>query len=69
MSVLYHLGKDNVVADALSWISIGSVAHVDHSMNELVKYVHRLDRYDVLLEDSSKGGFLVHRNSESPLVV
>ncbi|WMV29842.1 hypothetical protein MTR67_023227 [Solanum verrucosum] len=29
MSVLYHPGKANVVADALSRVSMGSVSHVD----------------------------------------
>ena len=29
MSVYYHLGKGNVVADALSRLSMGSVAHVE----------------------------------------
>ena len=28
MSLLYHPGKDNVVADALSRVFMGSVAHV-----------------------------------------
>ena len=44
MSVHYHLGKVNVVADALSRLSMGSVAHVDEERNELVKDVHRLAR-------------------------
>ena len=29
MSVLYHLGKANVVADDLSRMSMGSVSHVE----------------------------------------
>lgn len=29
ISVLYHLSKGNVVADALSRLSIGSVKHID----------------------------------------
>ena len=28
MNVLYHSGKGNVVADALSHVSMGSVTHV-----------------------------------------
>ncbi|KAF3654575.1 hypothetical protein FXO37_16420 [Capsicum annuum] len=35
MSVLYHPGKANVVADALSRLSIGSVAHVEDSVDDL----------------------------------
>ena len=41
-SVHYHLGKANVLADALSILSMGSVAHVEEEMKELVKDVHRL---------------------------
>ncbi len=35
MSILYHLGKDNIVADALSRLSMGSVAHVEIDKKEL----------------------------------
>ena len=47
MSVLYHLGKANVVADALSRLSMGSVAHVEDEKKELVREVHRLARLGV----------------------
>ena len=40
----YHLGKANVVDDALSRLSIGSVAHVKEEMKDLVKDVHRVAR-------------------------
>ena len=42
MSILYHLGKDNVVEDALSRMTMGSVSHVEKVKEELVKDVHRL---------------------------
>ena len=42
MSVHYHPGKANVVADAFSRLSMGSVAHVEEKRKELVKDVHRL---------------------------
>ena len=42
MSAHYHPGKDNVVADALSRLSMGSVAHVEEERKDLVKDVHRL---------------------------
>ena len=42
MSVLYHPGKANFVADALSRLSMGSVSHVEDGKKELVKDVHRL---------------------------
>ena len=42
MSVHYHPVKSNVVADALSRLSMGSVAHVEEERKELVKDVHSL---------------------------
>ena len=36
----YHPGKANVVADALSRLYMGSVAHVDEESKELVNDVH-----------------------------
>ncbi|KAH0665271.1 hypothetical protein KY290_027543 [Solanum tuberosum] len=35
MSVLYHAGKQNMVADALSRLSMGSVSHVNDERKEL----------------------------------
>ena len=56
MSVHYHPGKDNVVVDALSRMTMGSVSHVVKAMKYLVKDVHRLARLGVRLEDSPNGG-------------
>ena len=42
MRVHYHPGKANVVADAQSRLSMGSVAHVEEERKELVKDVHSL---------------------------
>ena len=47
MSVYYHLGKANVVADALSILYMGSVYHVEEERKELVKDVQRLARLGV----------------------
>ncbi|KAF3680585.1 hypothetical protein FXO38_02229 [Capsicum annuum] len=55
MSVLYHPGKANIVADALSRLSIGSVAHVEEGTKELAREVHRLARLGIRLLDSAKG--------------
>lgn len=62
MSILYHLGKANVVADALSQMSIGSVAHVSNRKNELVNDAYRLTWLGVRV-DFPKGGFMVHDKS------
>ena len=69
MSILYHLGKANVVANALSKVSMGSVTHVVDDKKELVKEVHRLSLLGVRLEDSPKGGFMVRHKSELSLMV
>ena len=68
-SILYHPCKANVVADALSRMSMGSVSHINEAKKDLVNNVHRLTRLGVRLEDSPNGGFLVHHNSKSSLVV
>ena len=67
MSVLYHPGKANVVADALSKLSMGSVSHVEDGKKELVRDVHRLAHLGVQLVDSNDGRVLVQKGSESSL--
>ena len=64
----YHLSKANVVADALSHMTKGSVSHIDEAKKYLVKDVHRLARLGLRLENSPNGVFIVHNNSESSLV-
>ncbi|KAH0669484.1 hypothetical protein KY285_023648 [Solanum tuberosum] len=44
MNMFCHLGKANVVVDALRKLFMGSVAHVEEEKNELEKDVHRLAR-------------------------
>ncbi|WMV08365.1 hypothetical protein MTR67_001750 [Solanum verrucosum] len=60
MSVLYHPAKVNVVADALSQLSMGSIAHVGDDKKELVCDVHRLARLCICLVDSNEGSVVVH---------
>ena len=69
MNVHYHPGKANVVADALSRLSMGSVAHVEEKRNELVKDVHMLARLGVCLMSISDSGVTVQNGEESSLVV
>ena len=59
----------NVVADALSRMSIASVSHLNEAKKDLSRYVHRLARLEVRLESSLDGGAIVHHNSASSLVV
>ena len=49
MSVHYHPGKTNVVADSLRRLSMGSVAHVEEERKELIKDVHSLARLGIHL--------------------
>ena len=69
MSVHYHLGKANVVADALNILSMGSVARVEKERKELVKDVHRLARLGVHLMSISDNGVIVHNGTKSSLGV
>ena len=69
MSVLYQPDKANVVADALRHMTIGSVCHEEEAKQDIAKYVHRMARLGVRLEDSLNGGFMVLHHSESSLVV
>ena len=68
MSVHYHPGKDNVVADALSLLSMGSVSHIDNEKKELLKKVHKFAMLGVWLVDTPFGGVLVHSCFESSFV-
>lgn len=68
MSVLYNPSKANVVANALSRLSMESVSHVEDGRIELVKDVHRLARLGVCLVDSTDGGVIVQNGLESSLV-
>lgn len=56
------------MADALSRLSMGSVAHVEDGKRELVKDVHHLAYLGVRLNDSNKGGIHMHNRFESSLV-
>ena len=69
MSELYHPGKANIVGDALSRMTMGSVYHLDDTKKDLEREVHRLSMLGVRLESSLYWGSIVHHNSESSLVV
>ena len=68
MNVLCHPGKANVVADALSRITMSSVFHLDETKKDLARDVHRFARLGVRFESSLDGGDIVHHNLESSLV-
>ena len=62
MRVLYLPGKANVVVDAISRMTMGSVCHVDEPKKDLVKDAHRLARLGIRLEDFPSWCFMVHHN-------
>ncbi|WMV33474.1 hypothetical protein MTR67_026859 [Solanum verrucosum] len=64
MSVLYHPENANVVIDALSRLSLGSVARVEDDKKKLVRNIHRLARLGVLLVEYIEGGVVVHKGSK-----
>jgi len=68
LSILYHPGKANVVADSLSRLSMGSTAHIEEGRRELAKDVHRLACLGVRFTDSAEGGIAVTSKAESSLM-
>ena len=69
MSVHYHLGKANIVADALNILFMGSVAHVKEQNNDLVKDFHRIARLGLRLMSITGSGVIVHNGEECSFVV
>ena len=59
MSVHYHSGKENVVADALNRLSMGNVAYVEEERKEIGKDVHTLVFLGVCLMNISNSGITI----------
>ncbi|KAH0683182.1 hypothetical protein KY290_021771 [Solanum tuberosum] len=68
MSILYHPGKANVVADALSRLTMGSTAHFEEDKKELAQEVHRPARLGFRLMDSTERGVVVMNGDKSSFV-
>ncbi|XP_070005280.1 uncharacterized protein [Nicotiana sylvestris] len=66
--VLMQHGKANVVADALSRKSMGSLAHLEAYQRSLAHEVHQLASLGVRLANSNEGGVIVQNRAESSLV-
>ena len=64
MKLHYHPGKANVVVDALSRLSMGSVAHVEDSKKKLAQEVHQFARLGIRLVDIKEGDIWVQSSSE-----
>ncbi|XP_069145890.1 uncharacterized protein [Solanum lycopersicum] len=65
----YNPGKSNKVADDLSRLSMGSVAHVEVERNELLEDIHRLDLLGFRLMSISDNDVTIQNGAESSLVV
>lgn len=68
MSVLYNPGKANVVANALSRLSMGSVAHIEDENKKLIREVHQLAILGVRLVNLAEGNILIQNSSKSSLI-
>ncbi|XP_070008984.1 uncharacterized protein [Nicotiana sylvestris] len=68
VEILYHPGKANVVADALSYKSMGGLLHIEVGRWGLTKELHQLANMRIKLLDSDNGGVTIHNTSESSLV-
>ena len=69
MNLHYYPGKDIVVDDSLSRMSMGSTTHDKDEKKELEKEVHILARLGVQFVDSTSWGVSVHPSSESSFVL
>ena len=47
VSIIYHLGKTNVVSDTLSLFLMANTTHLEEEKKELAKDVHRMERLGV----------------------
>ncbi|XP_075076929.1 uncharacterized protein LOC142163527 [Nicotiana tabacum] len=56
VDILYHPGKANVVADALSHKSMGNLKHVEVGKLEMTKEIYRLANLSVRLHDTGDQG-------------
>ena len=69
MSILYHTEKANVVAYALSSVSMPSLLHVEEAKKDLAQDVHSLARLGVQLDDSQKVGVMIRHNFNSSVII
>ena len=65
--ILYHPGKANVVADALSRKSSGSLAHISVEKRPLIQELHELVDQGLMMKISKSGGLLAQFKVRSVL--
>lgn len=67
-TILYHPKKANVVADDLSWKSMGSLAHIARVRRPLIYKLHELEGCGVWFEILQSWPLLAHMQGWSSLV-
>ena len=67
-SILYHPGKANVVADALSRKSMGSLAHIAKTRRPLISELHELEASGIKFEVKEPSLLLAHVELRSSLL-
>ena len=67
-TILYHPGKTNVVADALSRKSMGSLGQISLERRPLIRELHNQELQGTQLEIKGQGLFLAHIQAKSNLV-
>ncbi|XP_070011398.1 uncharacterized protein [Nicotiana sylvestris] len=67
-SILYHHGKANVVADALSRKSMGSLAHIAPTKRLLSKDIQRLEDTSIKFSIGNSEALLAFAQAKSSLV-
>ena len=67
-TILYHSGKANVVADALSRKSMDSLVNIAPVRRSLVEKIHKLESKGVHFELGSSGLLLAHVRAQSSLI-
>ena len=67
-TILYHPGKANVVVNALSHKSMGSLAYIAEIRRPLIKEIHGLETNGAKLEIKELGVLLAHLETRSILL-
>ncbi|XP_070013170.1 uncharacterized protein [Nicotiana sylvestris] len=68
VNILYNPRKANVVVDALSRRSMGSLAHVEAEKRQLTREIHQLAYLGFRLVDSGNGGVVLQNTTKSSLI-
>lgn len=68
INILYHPGKANVVADALSRKSMGVLAHLAVQRRSLGREIQKLANDGIRLDETEEGGITAYALAQSSLV-